>query len=49
MKKKPDFDSRNYGFTKLTPLIKSLKKHIEIDEREVQNTRIKHIYIRNKE
>ena len=49
MKKRPDFDSRNYGFTKLTPLIKSLKKYIEIDEREVQNTRIKHIYIRNRE
>ena len=49
MKKRPDFDSRNYGFTKLTPLVKSLKKYIEIDEREVQNTRIKHIYIRNKE
>jgi len=47
-KKKPDFDPRNYGFPKLTPLIKSLSKHFEIDEREVENTHIKHIYVRNK-
>lgn len=48
IKKKPDFDPRNYGFPKLTPLIKSLSKHFEIDEREVEKTHIKHIYIRNK-
>lgn len=49
IKKKPDFDPRNYGFSKLTPLIKSLKKHFIIDEREVDNTRIKHIYVKIKE
>lgn len=49
IKKKPDFDSRNYGFSKLTPLIKSLKKHFEIDEKEVENTHVKHIYVKNKE
>jgi len=48
MKKKPDFDPRNYGFTKLTPLIKSLKKHILVDEREVEKTHIKHIYVKIK-
>ncbi|MFC3812442.1 NYN domain-containing protein [Lacihabitans lacunae] len=48
MKKKPDFDARNYGFTKLTPLLKSLKNHIEVDERDVENSRIKHIYVRVK-
>ncbi|MBN2280693.1 MAG: NYN domain-containing protein [Candidatus Marinimicrobia bacterium] len=48
MKKKPDFDPRNYGFQKLTPLIKSLKVHFEIDERDVENRRIKHIYVRNR-
>ena len=48
-KKKPDFDPRNYGFTKLTPLIKSLKKYFDVDERIVENTHIKHIYVRNKE
>jgi uncharacterized LabA/DUF88 family protein len=48
IKKKPDFDPRNYGFPKLTPLIKSLYKHFAIDEREVENTHIKHIYVKNK-
>jgi len=48
MKKKPDFDPRNYGFPKLTPLIKSLSEHFYIDEREVENTHIKHIYVKNR-
>lgn len=48
-KKKPDFDPRNYGFNKLTPLIKSLQKHFEIDERESGKRHIKHIYIRIRE
>ncbi|MFZ5351097.1 MAG: NYN domain-containing protein [Bacillota bacterium] len=46
-KKQPDFDARNYGYTKLTPLVKSLKE-FEIEERESSNYKIKHIYIRNK-
>jgi len=46
LKKQPDFDPRNFGFTKLTPLIKSLD--FEIDERESGQNNIKHIYIRNK-
>lgn len=46
-KKQPNFDSRNYGFPKLTPLIKSTQK-FEIAERENQSGRIKLIYIRNK-
>ncbi len=45
-KKRPDFDSRNYGFTKLTPLIKTLKR-FEIDERDSGNSKIKNIYVRN--
>lgn len=48
IKKKPDFDPRNYGFLKLTPLIKSLNEHFEIDEREVEKTHIKHIYVKIK-
>jgi len=48
MKKKPDFDPRNYGFPKLTPLIKSLNEYFEIDEREVEKTHIKHIYVKIK-
>ena len=46
LKKQPDFDSRNFGFTKLKPLIKSLD--FEIDERESGQSGIKHIYIRNR-
>jgi uncharacterized LabA/DUF88 family protein len=48
IKKKPDFDPRNYGFPKLTALFKSLSEHFEIDERRVENTHIKHIYIKNR-
>jgi uncharacterized LabA/DUF88 family protein len=48
IKKKPDFDPRNYGFAKLTPLIKSLTEHFEIDEREVEKTHIKHIYVKTR-
>ncbi|MCX7711566.1 MAG: NYN domain-containing protein [Clostridia bacterium] len=47
IKKQPDFDPRNFGFSKLTSLMKSLKQ-FEIDERESGNYRIKHIYVRNK-
>ncbi|MBC3759424.1 NYN domain-containing protein [Hyunsoonleella sp. SJ7] len=46
-KKRPNFDSRNYGFQKLTPLIKSTGK-FEIEERNAPNNpRYKHIYIKN--
>jgi len=48
-KKKPDFDPRNYGFNKLTPLIKSLQKHFEIDERESGKRNIKHIFVKIKD
>jgi len=48
MKKKPDFDPRNYGFTKLTPLMKSLNEHFDVDERESGKKHIKHIYVRTK-
>lgn len=44
-KKQPNFDSRNYGFEKLTPLIKSTGK-FEIDQREGSKGRNKLIYIR---
>jgi uncharacterized LabA/DUF88 family protein len=46
LKKQPDFDPRNFGFPKLTPLIKSLD--FEIDERDSGQNHIKHIYIRNR-
>lgn len=48
LKRKPDFDPRNYGFNKLTPMIKSIKNHFEVDERESGKPHIKHIYVRIK-
>lgn len=47
-KKQPNFDSRNYGFQKLTPLISSIDK-FEIEQRENQKGRYKLLYVRNKE
>lgn len=47
LKKKPDFDPRNYGFPKLFPLIKSLNQ-FKIDERDTGQNNIKHIYIKPK-
>ena len=44
-KKRPNFDSRNYGFEKLTPLIKSIGK-FEIEQRENSKSRHKLIYVR---
>jgi hypothetical protein len=48
IKKQPDFDPRNYGFEKLTPLIKSLKASFEIDERLTERASIKLVYIKTK-
>jgi uncharacterized LabA/DUF88 family protein len=47
-KKQPNFDPRNYGFQKLTPLIKSTGK-FEIEQRESQKSRYKLIFVKNKE
>ncbi|EMS71120.1 NYN domain-containing protein [Ruminiclostridium cellobioparum] len=47
IKKQPDFDPRNFGFYKLTHLIKKLKE-FEIEERDTNNSKIKHIYVRNR-
>jgi uncharacterized LabA/DUF88 family protein len=46
-KKQPNFDPRNYGFQKLTPLVKSIGK-FEIEEREGTKSRYKLIYVKNK-
>ncbi len=46
-KKQPNFDSRNYGFQKLTPMISSIDK-FDVDSRENQVGRFKLIYVRNK-
>ena len=46
VKKKPEFDPRNYGFSKLTPMLKSLTEILEIDERESDKKGIKHVFVR---
>ena len=46
VKKKPEFDPRNYGFVKLTPMLKSLTDILEIDERDSDKKGIKHVYVR---
>lgn len=47
-KKQPNFDSRNYGFQKLTPLINSVG-NFEIERREDAKGRRKLIYVKIKE
>ena len=47
-KKQPSFDSRNYWFEKLTPLIKATLK-FEIEQRHNPKSRHKLIYVRNLE
>jgi hypothetical protein len=47
LKKRPDFDPRNYGFEKLLQLIRSLGL-FEIDERESGRRNIKLVYIKVK-
>lgn len=47
-KRYPDFDTRNYGFSKLTPFVSSLKQ-FEIRSRKTNNPSVSLKYIRNKE
>jgi uncharacterized LabA/DUF88 family protein len=47
-KKQPNFDSRNYGFQKLTPMISFINK-FEIEQREGSKGKFKLIYVRNKD
>lgn len=46
-KKQPNFDSRNYGFQKLTPLIDATGK-FELEQRQNPKSRHKLIYVKNK-
>ena len=48
MKKKPDFDCRNYGFKSLSALIKSIDR-FEVDFRQTTDPNVKHPYVRDKE
>lgn len=45
-KKQPNFDPRNYGFQKLTPLIKSTKK-FDIEQRDNPRSSNKLIFVKN--
>lgn len=47
IKKQPNFDARNFGYDKLTPLFKSLNQ-FELEQRDQSNGRFKLIYVRNK-
>lgn len=47
-KKRPNFDARNYGFDKLTPLIESIKR-FEVEKRESPRGNSKLIFVKNKE
>lgn len=47
-KKQPNFDSRNYGFQKLTPLINSIK-NFETERRESSKGKFKLVYVKIKE
>jgi len=46
-KKQPNFDSRNFGFQKLTPLIKSIK-NFEVEQRDSSKGKFKLIYVKIK-
>lgn len=48
LKKRPNFDSRNYGFEKLTPLISSIGS-FEVEQRETPKSKRKLIFVKNKE
>ncbi len=47
LKKQPNFDPRNYGHKKLLLLMKSLDS-VETDERQSENGRTRHVYVRVK-
>ncbi|MGM0479053.1 MAG: NYN domain-containing protein [Bacteroidota bacterium] len=47
-KKQPNFDPRNFGFYKLTPLIDGIGD-FTIEERQAPNSRSKHIFVKNKQ
>ncbi len=46
VRKRPEFDPRNFGFHKLTPMMKSMTDVLEIDERDSDKKGIKHVFVR---
>lgn len=49
LKKQPDFDSRNYGYPKLTQLVRALGRFDIITRQASANDPTKHVYLRDKE
>ena len=47
LKKRPDFDPRNYGFPKLLALVRSMPQ-FDVDERETGKSNRRHVFVRNK-
>ncbi len=47
LKKRPDFDPRNYGYKKLLDLIRSFKA-VEVDERKTGKNNTSHFYVRTR-
>lgn len=47
-KKYPDFDPRNYGFSKLSQLMESMPERFEVDSRETGHPNARHIYVRDR-
>ncbi len=45
-KTEPSFDSRNYGYSKLSHLVEDMDE-VEIDERTTNNPNVKHVFVRN--
>ena len=48
VKKQPDFDPRNFGFSKLSKLVKSLSR-FEVDVRHTSQPNVTHILVRDKQ
>ena len=48
VKKQPDFDPRNFGFSKLSKLVKSLSR-FEVDVRPTSQPNVTHILVRDKQ
>lgn len=48
LKRQPDFDSRNYGYEKISQLFKVLKKDFEVEERTIEKSNAIYFYIKNK-
>jgi Fe-S-cluster formation regulator IscX/YfhJ len=45
LKKQPDFDPRNYGFSKLVSMVKRIKE-FEVDQRKTGKNNNTHVYVR---